>query len=483
MEQTSNVKKNTLFNTIKSIFGIIYPLITFPYISRVLLTENVGKINFGNSVVSYFSLIASLGVTTYAIRECSKYKENRAKLGEVSSQILSINIWSTMISYLALGITLMVARPLDNYRTLIIIQSSTILFTTLGADWLNTAMEDFKFIAVRTMGMQVFSLILMFILVQKPQDYLTYATISVIASSGANVINILYRRRYCKTKFVLHIDWKRHLPPILLLFSLILSQTIYTSSDTTILGLYKGDYQVGLYSTSVKIYNLINTVVASVAWVVMPQLSADFAKCDYSQVNKLLKYSLNFIIALGLPCLVGLNVITKEIILLIAGESYLGAELSLRILTFSLACSFIGGWIGNMMMLPAGKEKICLKSSVVSAVVNIVLNLLLVPTWGLNAAATTTAISEFIGIIIKRPYIDKEIHIDGLKQMIAAPIIGSSGIVLVSIVVRCFVISPYLIAIFTILLSGMVYLATLVLMKNEFAMNFLNPIVSKLKRS
>ena len=483
MEQTSNVKKNTLFNTIKSIFGIIYPLITFPYISRVLLTENVGKINFGNSVVSYFSLIASLGVTTYAVRECSKYKEDRVKLGEASSQILSINIWSTIVAYLALGITLIVARPLDNYRTLIIIQSSTILFTTLGADWLNTAMEDFKLIAVRTMGMQVFSLILMFILVKKPQDYLTYATISVIASSGANVINIFYRRRYCKTKFVLRIDWKKHLPPILLLFSLVLSQTIYTSSDTTILGLYKGDYQVGLYSTSVKIYNIVNTVVASVAWVVMPQLAANFAKRDYSQVNKLLKYSLNFIIVIGLPCLVGLNVITKEIILLIAGEAYLGAELSLRILTVSLACSFISGWIGNMMMLPAGKEKICLKSSIVSAVANIVLNLILIPIWGLNAAATTTAISELLGIVIKRPYIDKEIHIDGLKQMMAAPIAGSIGIVVVSIAIKCFIESPYLIAVLTILLSGIVYLTTLVLMKNEFAMNFLKPIVSKLKRS
>ena len=482
MEQTLNVKKNTLFNTIKSIFGIIYPLITFPYISRVLLTENVGKINFGNSVVSYFSLIASLGVTTYAVRECSKYKEDRVKLGEVSSQILSINIWSTIVAYLALGITLLVARPLDSYRTLIIIQSSTILFTTLGADWLNTAMEDFKFIAVRTIGMQVFSLILMFIFVKNPQDYLTYATVSVIASSGVNVINIFYRRRYCKTKFTLHIEWKKHLPPILLLFSLILSQTIYTSSDTTILGLFKGDYQVGLYSTSVKIYNIVNTVVASVAWVVMPQLSANFAKRDYNQINKLLKYSLNFIVLLGLPCLVGLNVITKEIILLIAGESYLGAEISLRILTFSLACSFISGWIGNMMMLPAGKEKICLKSSIISAVVNIALNLILIPIWGLNAAATTTAISESLGIIIKRPYVDKEIHIDGLKQMIAAPVVGSIGIIIVSIMVRCFITSPYLIAILTILLSGMVYLATLVLMRNEFAMNFLNPIVSKLKR-
>lgn len=483
MENTINIKNNTIFNTIKSVFGIIYPLITFPYISRVLLTENVGKINFGNSIVSYFSLVASLGVTTYAVRECSKYRDDKRKLGEIASQILSINLCSTIIAYLALIITLVVARSLDNYRILIIIQSSTILFTTLGADWLNTAMEDFQFIAVRTMGMQIFSLILMFVFVKKPEDYLFYAVISVVASSGANIINIFYRQRYCKTRFVFRMDWKKHLPPILLLFSLILSQTIYTSSDITILGLLKGDYEVGLYSTSVKIYNIVNTIVASVAWVVMPQLSASFAKKDYRQINNLLKYSLNYIIVLGLPCLVGLNIITKEIIFLIAGESYLEAELSLRILTIALGCSIISGWIGNMMMLPAGKEKICLRSSVVCAVVNIVLNLILIPVWGLNAAAVTTAVSEFLGVIIQIPYIDREIKIDRLKQVLEAPIVGSIGIVIVSVAVKYLAKDTCLIAIITTIFGGFVYFTSLILMKNEFIMNFLKPIISTLKRS
>ncbi len=482
MDNAVNVKTNTLFNVIKSVFGIIYPLITFPYISRVLLTENVGKISFGGSVVSYFSLIASLGVTTYAVRECSRFKGDRSKLEDAASQILSINIFSTLFAYTALAVTLIVARPLDNYRTLIIIQSSAIMFTTLGADWLNTAMEDFRFIAIRTMGMQVFSLILMFLFVRKPEDYLIYAVISVIASSGANVINIFYRRRYCRTRFVLHINWKRHLPPIFLLFSLILSQTIYTSSDTTILGLCRGDFEVGLYSTSVKIYNIVNTVVASVAWVVMPQLSFNYANKNYTEINRLLKYSLNFIIVLGLPCLVGINVITKEIILLIAGETYLGAELSLRILTLSLAFSFIGGWIGNMMFLPSGREKISLVSSIVGASVNIILNLIFIPIWGLNAAAATTAFAELLGLIIGICNVEKEIHIDGVKKMLVAPIVGSVVIIIVSILVRWLVKSPYMIAVLTIVFSALMYMMVLVLMKNEFTMNFLRPIISKLKR-
>lgn len=479
---SNSVKKNAAFNTIKTVFGIIYPLITFPYISRVLMAENVGKINFGNSIVSYFSLIASLGVTTYAIRECSKVKHDREKLDEIASQIISINIISTLVAYLSLAITLVVARPLDNYRELICIQSSTILFATLGADWINSAMEDFKYIAMRTIGMQLFSLVLMFIFIHKPEDYITYAIISVVASSGANIINILYRRKFCRTKFTFNIDWKKHFPPIMIMFSMILAQTIYTSSDMTILGLIKGDYEVGLYSTSVKIYNLVNQVVASVAFVVMPQLSAGFAKDDFKRVNELLRYALNFIVILGLPCLVGLNVICSPIIGTLGGEGYLGATISLHILSAALLCSFIGGWIVNMMLVPAEKEKGSLKSSIISAILNVVLNLILIPTWGLNGAAFTTFLAELTGLIVVKPYIDKRIKIENLWNMFRGPLAGSIFIALVGIVISHVLTSYVLITFVTIIVSAIGYAIILLIFKDQFFMCYMKSVLDKLKR-
>ena len=479
---SNSVQKNAVFNTIKTVFGIVYPLITFPYISRVLMAENVGKVNFGNSIVSYFSLIASLGVSTYAIRECSKVRDNQEELNKTASQIFSINIISTLISYFALVITLIVARPLENYRELICIQSATILFATLGADWINSAMEDFKFIAIRTMGMQVLSLALMFIFIHNPKDYITYAIISVVASSGANIINIFYRRKFCKTRFTLQIDWKKHLPPILTMFSLILAQTIYCNSDMTMLGLMKGDYEVGLYSTSVKIYNLVNQVVASVAFVVMPQLSAYFEKEDFTHINELLRYSLNFIIVLGLPCLVGLNVICTSIIGTLGGDEYLGASTSLHILSLSLACSFISGCIGNMMMIPSGREKISLRSAIVSAILNVVLNVFLIPIWGLNGAAFTTFLAELTGIVVKWLYIDKRIIIKNLFNMVKAPLVGSVLIAISGIVVSLIFTSHVLITGVTIAISVILYALVLVIMKDEFFMGYMSPILRKVKR-
>ena len=476
------IQKNTIYNTIKSICTCIYPLITFPYVARVLMTDNVGKINFSSSIINYLSLIASLGVTTYAIRECSKARDNKEQLEKTASEILSINIVSTLIAYLALFIALVVAKPLYNYRLLICIQSVVVLFSTLGADWLNTAMEDFRFITIRMVVMQIFSLLLLFIFVRQPEDYIKYVVITVMASSGANVANICYRRKYCKMRFVLKMNLRQHLPQILMLFSLILSQTIYTSSDITILGIIKGDHQVGLYSTAVKIYTLVNTLIASIAWVVMPQLSTHFAKGNYNEINRLLKYSLSFILVLGLPCVCGIEIIAPQIIGWIAGEAYVDAALSLRLLGIALLCSFAGGWIGNMTLIPAGRERICLRVSVVSAIINIVLNLILIPLWGLNAAALTTVIAEFTGLLIAYPYIDKRIKIESFGSIIKAPAIGSVGILCIGYFVQQLFTAPWSIVTITMAFSFIWYLAVLVLTKNQFFFDMISPVLTKLMR-
>ena len=481
MKETKNVNKNAVFNTIKSICSIIYPLITFPYISRVLMRENVGKIDFGASIISYFSLIASLGVTTYAVRECAKVREDRSELSNMASQIFSINLFSTLIAYLALGVTLIVAKPLENYRLLICIQSASILFTTLGTDWINTAMEDFRYITVRTVAVQCLSIVLLFLFIHRPEDYLKYAVISVIASSGAYLINIPYRRKFCDIRFTRNLNLKKHLPPIFLLFAMILSQTIYCNSDMTMLGLMKDASEVGLYSTSVKIYNLVNTVIASVAWVVMPQLSENFAKKNYDEINRLLKYSLNFIIVLGLPCLAGLNVVTGAIIEVIAGRDFLGAVTSLHILTIALLCSFIGGWMGNMIMIPSGRDSVCLRAGIVSALINIILNLVLIPRYGLNGAATTTAISEFLGICIQIPYMDKNIRVHGIWNTLKGPVLGVIAIGLIGTVCTSVFQSSFVILAAAVLASAVVYLLILILVKNEFVMAFLAPVLHRKK--
>lgn len=477
-----NINQNTVFSTVKSVASILYPVLAFPYISRTLMTDNLGKVNFGNSIISYFSLLATLGVTTYAIRECSKVRDDQKELSKLASQIFSINIYSTLISFLGLFLLLAFARHLESYRTLICIQSASILFTALGAEWLNNAMEDFKYMAIRTVSIQLISLILLYTFVRKPEDYLKYAAIAVFAASGSNIINIFYRRKYCKIRFIWKIDVKKHLPPILLMFSLIVSQTIYTNSDMTILGWIKGDHQVGLYSTAVSIYNIINSTVASIAWVVLPQLSVAFAGKNYDDVNKMLKHAMNYIIVLGLPCICGMEIIAPHLVVFIAGEAYEGAALALRILGASLLFSFFGGWIGNGILIPSGKEKICLFSSITCATINIVLNLILIPIWGLYAAALTTCIAELTGLIIAIRFFDRNVKISGLRQQVTGPLIGCVGILITGFVTQRIFHQAWLVSVCTIVFGIVLYCGIMIATRNEFFMGFLRPLYNRITR-
>ena len=401
-------------------------------------------------------------------------------MAKIASQILSINLCTTSFSYLALILCLIFVPIFKNYELLIIIHSTTIFFTTMGADWLNTAMEDFKFITIRTFAFQFIALIAMFLFVHKPEDYLIYAVISVISLSGANIVNIFYRRKYCKVKFTLNMDWKNHLPPIILLFAMLLSQNILSNLSTTMLGIIKGNYQVGLYTTAIKIISIVSQVVASIAWVMMPQLSYGFSKKDYNEVNKLLRNAAVFTVALGLPCVVGINILAPEIIEIIGGREYLGAVTCLRISTIAMALSFCNGIYGNMILLPSNRENQFMKACIVSAIVNIILNFLLIPQLGLNAAAITTVISSLVITFFVISGIEKEIHFGKIKPIILAPIIGCVGILMIGILTKSLIDNLWIKSLVVVSSSGAFYVMILIKMKNEFAMSMIIPIVRRL---
>jgi len=476
-----SIGKNTLYNLLKNFSTVIFPLITFPYISRVLHADNVGKINFGNSIVNYILSLATLGITTYAVRECSKVKADKNKLDDIASQILSINIISTVFAYFILILLLIFWDALHEYRILILIQSISVIFVTLGAEWLNSAMEDFKYIAVRTFIFQFIALILMLLFVRQPEDYIKYAVISVISSSGGNIVNILYRRKYCSARFTMHVQWRKHLPPILFLFALLLIQTIFVSVDTTLLGIYKGDYEAGLYGTSTKIYNIINTLIASVAWVVMPQMTACYSKNDYDAINKLFKYTANIVFTLGLPCIVGVNMIASEIIMLVGGSEYLEAVPSLHILTVALLFLLLTGLIGNILFLPSGREKICFWIYLLGAVFNFIMNIIFIPRYGLNAAALTTAASQFITFIASIPFVEKNIKLKPILSNIIGPVLGCIGIIIIGIFIRHFVKNYIYRMSLIILIGALLYGIIQILLKNELVIVILNKLKIKHK--
>lgn len=397
--QTKSIKKNAILNMTKTVMGLLFPLITFPYASRVLQPTGLGKVNFAHSIISYFSMIAALGISTYGVREAAKCREDKDSLTKFVKEILSINLIATVISYVLLAISIILVPKFSEYRYLLIVCSGTILFTTLGMDWLYTALEEFSYITIRSIIFQFLSLILLFVFVHKPEDYLIYAAIGVISSVGSNICNFVHARKYINLKQNISINLRQHIKPIFTFFAMSIAISIYTALDTTMLGFISGDEQVGFYSAATRINKIVLSVITAASSVLLPRLSFYIAQHDDESFHVLSEKALKLIILLSLPCAVGLSLIARPVILLLSGSNYIDAIPVMQMMNPIIIAISLSGLIGIQILMPLGKEKITLFSVIIGAIINFTLNMFLIPKKGsLGAAIATVCAESFVTI-------------------------------------------------------------------------------------
>lgn len=465
---------------LKTASSVVYPLITFPYISRILKPEYIGKVNFSISYVSYFSLIASLGISTYAVRECSSKADERHELEKCASQIYTINCITTTISYVLLILSLLFLKKLSQYFFPVLIFSVNIITGTMGTEWINTAMEDFRYITVRTFIFQALSIAALLVFVKTPEDYIKYAVISVVSSAGTSVLNIFYRKKYCDIKIIKDTEWKRHLPPILVLFVMSMAQSVFNNADITMLGIICGDYEAGLYSTAVKITNMISQLLFSVLLVLLPRLSSYFDNSDFGRANMMINKAFSYYAVLGFPIIAGVISLAEEIILLVGGNDYAGAVLSLKILTISFLFSmFGGGFIGNLILLPSKKEKYFMEVCCITAVVNVVLNIFIIPQAGAAGAAVTTAICTFIMMVLLLFKIDRRSRINNPVKTVTESLAGSAMVVAAVAFIKSMNLDLLLTVVLSIGLSVSVYTLVLLVFRNEILLEAVKLIMKK----
>lgn len=468
---------NAFLNSLRNILNILFPLITFPYVSRKLSVSGIGIYNFSNSIVSYFLLIAALGVSTYAIREGAKYRENTEKITRFASEVFTINIWSTVVAYILLFLSLVIFQKLRSYTVCILIFSLQIFFTTIGTEWIYQIYEDYAYITIRSIIFQIFSIILLFIFVRAPQDYLNYAAITVFSAVGSNILNFIHARRYCHIRIVFHFNWRKHIVPILILFAAGVANMIYVNSDVTLLGLMKTNYIVGIYSVSSKVYSLIKTLISALLIVTIPRLALLFSKSQFIEYKNILSKLTNTLVVLALPVSVGLFMLAKEVILIISGPNYYRAVNSLQILCFAYIFSILSWILSDCVLIPAKREKKVLISMTVSAILNIIFNIVLIPFWDENAAAVSTVLAEismfFINYHYSKDLVNDVFKSKELLNSFVTSIVGCMGIIIVCLLCDFELHSIILKTLFSVVLSIIIYGAILLLLKNKVAFNIL----------
>ncbi|MCI1910783.1 MAG: flippase [Lactobacillus amylovorus] len=468
---------NAFLNGIRSVINVLFPLISFPYVSRVLSVDGIGIYNFSNTYVNYFVLIAGLGISTYAVREGAKYRDNAQKINVFSSQIFTINIISTLVAYFLLFLTLFIFKNLSKYIVSILIFSLQILFTTIGTEWIYVIYEDFSYITIRSIVFKILSLVLLFLCVKNANDYLIYVGITVLANVGSNFLNFIHAKKLCEIRIIKNTNWKKHLIPILIIFASSIATSIYVSSDTTILGLLKGNYAVGIYSVSIKIYTIAESLLGAIVVVMVPRLSLLIGQHKMKSFKSLLSDVIDDLLILVIPAATGLFLLSEDIILIIAGKKYVDSNNSLRIVCWTIILSVFNLIFSQCILIPAKKEGKVLKNTIITAFVNVLLNLILIPKFSYDGSAISTVISEFLVMVLNcwdARSVTKSILFSkyNLKNLIDS-IIGSIGIILIYKVFLININSTWQRLILTIIVSIVVYFLILLILKNNRIKNIL----------
>lgn len=411
-----SIKFNFVMNIILTMSSFIFPLITFRYVSRILLPVGTGKVSFATSLVSYFNMFAQLGIPTYGIRACAKVRDDRRELTRTAHELLFINLVMGLLSYGVLFVMLVTVPRLRGERCLYVIVSSTILLSAIGMEWLYKGLEQYAYITIRAIIFKLVALVAIFLLIHQQEDYVVYGAISVFAAGASNIVNLVAARRLIDFKPVGDYHLKRHGRAIAIFFSMSCATTIYTHLDTVMLGFMTDDMEVGYYNAAMNIKSILVSIVTSLGAVLLPRCTYYVEHRLMEEFRRVCAKALNFVVLSAVPLAVFFALFARQGILFLSGPAYESSVRPMQIIMPTLLLIGLTNIMGLQILVPLGREHVVLASVSAGAVTDLVLNMLLIPSLGASGAAIGTVTAEFLVLIIQ--YLALKSEISGLLRQI-----------------------------------------------------------------
>lgn len=404
-----SVKYNLVMNILLKVSSVLFPLITFPYATRILGADSYGRVGFAISVVSYFALLASLGIPSYAVRKCAQVRSNENELNKTVKEILIINCIALFVTIMCFfGIVYVVPR-FANEKRLLFICSISIILQTFGVEWFYQSIEQYDYITLRNISIKLISLIFLFFCVKKADDVVPYALITIAGTVGANFVNILRLPRMIDLRTNYQLNLKQHLKPIFILFFYYAATTIYTNLDIVMLGFMTNNSIVGYYNASVKIKTVLVSIIASIGAVALPRASYYLSNNMVKEFKRLISLSFNLVLFVSIPLAIYFGIQAKEVMLFLAGPSFSEAVLSMKWIMPSIIFIGIGSITAWQLLIPLGRDKCTLIGAIIGMIVDLIINYFLIPKFGAAGASIGTLCAEICVVVT---------HIIGLRDMI-----------------------------------------------------------------
>lgn len=475
-----SVRTNYLYNLIYQITAILLPLITMPYVSRVLGPQGVGTNSLTNANTQYFMLLGTLGITMYATKKIATVRENRRKLRQTFWEIFSIQFIGCMISYIIFVLVLGIRSSLGLYYML---QGFFILSSAIDISWYFVGIEDFKNASIRSFLVKIISVFLIFIFVKDSNDLWQYILInSLTMFIGQFVMWIYVDKSTFSFKSLDKLRLRRHITPILVLFIPQVATQIYTVLDKTMLGVFSPTVEVGYYDQSQKIVRILLTILTSLGTVMMPRIASLISKNQHDIVKNTLKKSFTIISFLAIPIAFGIMGVSDRFIPMFFGYEYLSVIPLLKISSILVIIIGVGNVFGTQYMIAVGKNKEYTISVCVGAAVNFILNLILIPKFSALGAVIATVSAELSIALIQLWYSREIVDISWIKETYKYWISGIVMLIIVSFLGEGTYRNIFILA-RQIIIGCVVYFGTLILLKDNIIKNSFNLLKSKLKKT
>lgn len=416
----NNTKKNIFFQTIYQILSLILPFITAPYISRVLGSELVGINSYMYSIVNYFIIFATLGLDLYGNRTIAKVRDDKNKLNAKFTEIFLCHLIPAGLS-LVLYLSLL-TRMEGIYRVVGLIQTLYILGEILNINWFFAGIGEFKITVIRNTIFNLLAVLSMFVFVKNRNDLLRYVLIIALGSVvGKSAVWSVFKKYVCFVK----VKWKDvlvHLKPMTILFVSVLATNIYRMIDKTMLGKMGYFQHLGCYEYADKILRMPLSIIVALGAVMLSISANMLAKKDDENVVKLLKMTLRYVSMLSSAIMFGIIVYGTDFSVLYFGGEYEYTGKLLAILSFSFPLMAWNSVIRTQFYIPKNRDKEYTFSVIIGAVMNIVLNMILISKFDASGAAIATVVSYFVVTVLQLVLAHKDINIGEVLKECATPL-------------------------------------------------------------
>lgn len=418
-----SIKKNFTYSTILTLAGYIFPLITYPYVSRVLGVSNVGICNFVDSIISYFSMFAAMGISITGIREIAAVGNDKKKRSNVFSSLVSLYGITTLLSSFALIVCIQVIPLFNENKDLMYVGLMKLISNFLLIEWFYKGIEEFKYITCRTLLVRMIYVISVFFVVKDADDYGKYFFLTNVTLVVNAIINIAHSRKFVCFSFK-GISFKPFIVSFLIMGLYNIVSSLYTTFNTAYLGMVSTSTEVGFYTTAHKMYMLVIAIYTAFTGVMLPRMSSLISEGKMDEFKVYILKSVDILLSFAIPIVVYTAVFSEEIIRLLSGPGYEGAVLPMKIVMPLVLIIGYEQILVIQVLMPLKKDKIVFINSAIGAIVGLFLNFIIVKQLGAVGSSLVWLCCEIVVLISAQIFVNKYVNIgfpvlNILKNMLA----------------------------------------------------------------